>query len=243
MRCEAAGGAHEGTMMLESAARAGTPYTLVLLDAEAGGLALARATRANPVLQGTRVVMLSRGGMPSEPADPGVVHAWLGKPASHAQLYGALVTAMRPDAARLPAGLLDASGGHPAWSAELLVVDDNDLNQELAVAMLKSLGCHAERAPGGKEAIEAVLRKRYDIVLMDCQMPGVDGFAATRTIRENEARSKDSTRQIIVALTAHALREDRERCLAAGMDDYLAKPLTFEALTAVLERWLPVPDR
>jgi CheY-like chemotaxis protein len=243
MRCETASGAHEGTMMLEGAARAGTPYTLVMLDAEAGGLALARATRANPVLPGTRIVMLCRGGMPSASADPGVVHAWLGKPASHAQLYGALLTAMTPDAARLPGGLLDSGDGHPAWSGEILVVDDNDLNQELAVAMLKNLGCRAARAAGGKEAIEAVLRKRYDLVLMDCQMPGIDGFDATRTIRENEARSKDSTRQIIVALTAHAMREDRERCLAAGMDDYLAKPLTFEALTAVLERWLPVPDR
>jgi signal transduction histidine kinase/AmiR/NasT family two-component response regulator len=128
-------------------------------------------------------------------------------------------------------------------STRILVVEDNLVNQQVAVAMLTHLGCSVDVAADGRQAIEAQQRTAYDLIFMDCQMPLMDGFAATCAIRDNELRSgageNGSARVPIVAMTANALRDDRERCLTAGMDDYVAKPFRQQQLRAVLERWLP----
>jgi CheY-like chemotaxis protein len=123
--------------------------------------------------------------------------------------------------------------------AHVLLVEDNPINQEMARSMLQLLGCHSDLAENGREAVEAVARKRYDLVLMDCQMPLMDGYEATRAIRKAE-----TTRVPIVALTANALPGDGERCLAAGMDDYLSKPFDVHGLRRIMVRWLPerAPD-
>ena len=119
--------------------------------------------------------------------------------------------------------------------ALVLVVEDNLVSQRVVTAMLTKLGHAVEVANHGREAMECVRRRRPALVLMDCQMPVMDGFAATRAIREGE---DDGSRLTIVAMTAFAMEGDRERCIAAGMDDYIAKPMTPDALAGLLDRWL-----
>ena len=121
-----------------------------------------------------------------------------------------------------------------AESPLVLVVDDNAVNQKVAVGMLTRLGYRADVAAGGAAAVEAVGRSRYDAVLMDCEMPVIDGFAATREIRQQESAYR---RTPLIAMTAAAMIGDRERCLAAGMDDYVPKPIRIDELAQVLARW------
>ncbi len=116
----------------------------------------------------------------------------------------------------------------------ILVTEDNPVNQLIAQTHLERLGFEVDVADNGLEALEAIERKRYDLVFMDCQMPMLDGYEATRRIRE-----RLGGRQLpVIALTAHDLASDREKCLEAGMDDYMAKPLYEDNLHAVLDRWL-----
>ncbi len=123
------------------------------------------------------------------------------------------------------------------FRAHVLVVEDHPVNQTLAEAMLAELGCTCEMAGDGAEAIEALSERTFDLVLMDCQMPNVDGFTATRAIRAGEAAG--DTHQTIVAMTAGAMQHDREAALEAGMDDFLAKPFTLDQMREVLAHWLP----
>jgi CheY-like chemotaxis protein len=119
----------------------------------------------------------------------------------------------------------------------VLVAEDNPVNQRVAVRMLERLGLGADVAADGREAVQSYARQPYAAILMDCQMPELDGFEATARIR---AREEPGRHVPIIAMTASAMRGDRERCLAAGMDDYVSKPVTVESLRAVLERWLPI---
>jgi CheY-like chemotaxis protein len=119
---------------------------------------------------------------------------------------------------------------------KLLLAEDNLVNQHVAMAVLKKLGLKADLAANGREAVEALRDKEYDLILMDCQMPEMDGFQATRKIREHEG---DSRHVPILAMTANAMQGDRERCLESGMDDYLPKPVTLDSLKNALRQWLP----
>jgi CheY-like chemotaxis protein/HPt (histidine-containing phosphotransfer) domain-containing protein len=123
----------------------------------------------------------------------------------------------------------------------VLVCEDNEVNRRVVTVLLDALGCEVEAVANGEEGLRALAERRFDLVFMDCQMPVLDGFAATRAIRAGEAIDRERPRTPIVALTAHAMRSDRDACLAAGMDDYLSKPFTRDQLRAVIERWVPPP--
>jgi len=146
-------------------------------------------------------------------------------------------TTMAPHTAALPSGPDDLIAALP-W-ARVLIVEDNPVNQLVAMEMVKRLGLHADVVGDGAEALAALERLPYDLILMDCQMPVMDGFEATRRLRD---RQPPEQRLPVIAMTANAIRGDRERCLEAGMDDYLPKPVRLSELTAMLRRWLPVPD-
>jgi CheY-like chemotaxis protein len=147
-----------------------------------------------------------------------------------------------PGAAPL-AALAPAAPRQPARSRlrRVLLAEDNPVNVEVAKAMLESLGLDAHCARNGEEALHAVRAGEYDAVLMDCQMPLMDGFAATAAIRRDEREAGRGRTLPIIAITANALQGDRESCLAAGMDDYLSKPFTQQELGAVIGRWIALP--
>ena len=141
-----------------------------------------------------------------------------------------------PSGASTQALLTSMAGG-----ANVLLVEDNEVNQKVAARILERLGCRVAIASNGREALERCAERSFDAVFMDCQMPELDGYDATRALRERE-RARH-TRVPIVAMTAHALAGDREKCLEAGMDDYVTKPLRVEELRAALERWIVAPAR
>jgi signal transduction histidine kinase/CheY-like chemotaxis protein len=242
MRNGRASSGPEALAILRTAAKRGEPYHLAVLDMhmpDMDGLMLAREIRADRHIASVRLIMLTSGGVddPDEPRRVGIDRC-LRKPARQSELYNCLASiAGHPTAQGVlrPDGGAKLEGGDLDFVAHVLVAEDNPVNQEFAVEILESLGCRVDVVENGRQAVEAVARTNYDLVLMDCQMPEMDGFAATRAIK---AGNGSRTSPPIVALTAHALQGDREQCIAAGMDDYLSKPFTAQQLSGVLIRWL-----
>jgi PAS domain S-box-containing protein len=168
------------------------------------------------------------------------IGAWLKKPVRQLELAHCIATVM---GVRLDATHLLADAHLPAiaaFSAHVLLVEDNQVNQMVAQRMLEGLGCTVGLAGNGLEALEKLGRERFDLVLMDCQMPEMDGYTASTELRRRE-KEASVAHVPVVALTANALAGDRERCLAAGMDDYISKPFRRDALAAVLARWSSAP--
>ena len=248
MHCEMASEAGEALAVLRRAADADRPFSIALLDAEPAGLdgvALARRVRADDRLCGLRLVILSamtRAALAGA-TTAAVADDYLHKPIRKAQLFASLRRVVGLLAADQPggAGENDDEPG-PLLGVKVLLVEDNAVNQAVACATLDWLGCRTRVADGGLEAIAALCAETFDIVLMDCQMPGIDGYEATRRIRrlESEAQRDGQARQRIpiIALTANAMQGDRDECLAAGMDDYMSKPFRRDVLRAMLERWV-----
>jgi PAS domain S-box-containing protein len=210
------------------------PYEVALLDQrmpDLDGYRLARHIAADPAIAATRLVLLTSGPHGGGPAPDGV--ELLAKPVGPSALYNCLLGLLLPD--RAEPGPAEPPRPRPAAHAGLvLLAEDNDINQLVAVDTLAVLGYQADVAHNGLEAIQLAAAKPYQAILMDCQMPTMDGFEATRELRRRETPEQHTP---IIAMTAGALTEDRQRCLDAGMDDYLAKPIDTDALRAALERW------
>ncbi len=234
---------------LRDAATQGTQYDLVLLDMhlpDTDGIALAREIKADPALTSIPLVLLTASSLPRDIADAseaGIIEC-LSKPIRQSQFYRVLTEILHvssdalPTLQRLPSP--EPDDGLIALQGHILLAEDNEVNQLVAAGMLQSLGCQVHITSNGREAVEAFCQANYDLVLMDCQMPEMDGFATTEALRDYE-REQGRAPTPIIALTAHAMAQDREQCLAAGMDDYLSKPYTQEGLHTVLSRWLPAP--
>jgi PAS domain S-box-containing protein len=233
-----------GLALLQQAAASAVPYDLAILDMkmpEMDGLALARAIKQDAALAGVRLVLLTSFGQRGHGAEAtriGIA-AYLTKPVDEADLYDCLVEVLdetRPGRGQHLVTRHSLREQRPPVAAAVLVAEDNEVNQKVAAKILERLGYRVELAENGKEALAACARRRYDAVLMDGQMPGMDGYEATRRIRERETRG--GRRVPIIAMTASAMKGDREKCLDAGMDDYVSKPVTPEKLEAVLRKWV-----
>jgi CheY-like chemotaxis protein len=233
--------------MLRSSSSA-DPYELAILDMqmpEMDGLMLAQCIKSDPTIASTRLVMLTSLGNQLEVADMKLsgIEACVLKPVKQSRLFNRLAEVMAdhvPFAKSVPPPVAPAPQPPPpqkplAETARILLAEDNLINQKVAVGLLKNIGYAADVVGTGREALEALERKSYDLVLMDCQMPELDGYEATQRIRENPQTSK--TR--IIAMTANAMRGESEKCLAAGMDDYLSKPVRLETLREMITRWMP----
>ncbi len=237
-----AGGA-EALIALRDAARDGRPFDLAILDRQMpvmDGLMLARAIKREPAIADVRLIMmtsLGNIGDADEIAAAGVIVS-LTKPVKQAQVRECLSRALAqplgsPIAPPRTAPFTPVPHGR---RGRVLIAEDNIINQKVALLQLRRLGYSADAVANGAEAVEALRRIPYDVVLMDCQMPDVDGYEATRLIR-NEPHG--ARRVPIIAMTANALPGDRQKCLEAGMDDYLTKPIKIADLHAALARWDP----
>ena len=202
------------------------------------GRALAAEIRRDKSLMDMVVVLLTSAGHSEQPV-PGV-DIELVKPVRPSQLFDVLHTllAAKPERARMAPVEEPVPPVHAGRDARILVVEDNIANIKVAVRMIERLGYRADMAGNGLEAVSALGKLDYDAVLMDCQMPDMDGYEATRQIRRHEQGNKERRHTPIIAMTASAMSGDRERCLAAGMDDYISKPIKLHVVAAVLERWL-----
>jgi len=251
-RSEEAASGREALDCLINAAKT-SPFDLVITESnlpDMTGFQLKRTIQDNPALSGATLIMLTASDAPGQGED--AVHAgfaaYLTKPAKQSQLCDALAAAVAPTAppmfnvAALAPAAPPAARSRPAGvelKALLLLVEDNTNNQIMAMRQLEKLGHAVHIVSNGEQAVQSLSygSHQYDLIFMDCQMPVMDGFEATRNIRNAEVTSG---RHIpIVAMTANAMEGDRQACVAAGMDDYIAKPISRHVLLDALERWLP----
>ncbi|MBI2215192.1 MAG: response regulator [Acidobacteria bacterium] len=217
----------------------GRAFDLAVIDSqmpEMAGAELARSLRTTPEGERMPILMLTSVGRRDDEIEGLNLAAVLTKPIKPSQLYNALVSILSGQPVRIigrkSREVFDPTLGERS-PLRILVAEDNTVNQRLAMLSLEHMGYRADVVANGIEALEAIRRQRYDLILMDVQMPELDGLQATRQIR---MEFDDVTRPWIVAMTANAMREDRRACAEAGMDDYLAKPLRIEELKAALER-------
>jgi two-component system, sensor histidine kinase and response regulator len=254
MEAASAASGPEALAKLRVAALEGRAYDLALLDVQMpgmDGLTLARAIKADSQIARTRLVALASLGQAcsAEELKLAAIDTYVVKPIKQSRLFDCLINTMGKVAAResvvdddlSTVGVDSSRPSTKPRDARILLADDNYINQRVALGFLRKLGYGADTVANGQAALEALSSISYDLVFMDCQMPGMNGYEATRAIRRQEQISgQDSKWKCpvhIVAVTANAMEGDREKCLAAGMDDYLSKPIRLQDIRAVLERW------
>jgi len=232
--------------MMQQAQASGNPYRLVLLDAqmpEMDGFEVMQRIRADKDLRGAVVMMLSAGDLAQDAVrcrELGVAR-YLVKPVMQAELLNAILVTLGVKSDQAPAGAASPSGPDPLAGRRILVAEDHPVNRKLVTKLLEKRGLIAVLAANGNEVLDALDSDTFDLILMDVQMPGMDGLQTTAVIRERE---KSSGRRIpILAMTAHAMKQDRDRCLEAGMDAYVSKPVSPADLYREIEELLSAPAR
>jgi PAS domain S-box-containing protein len=246
MQVTAVSNCREALSTLRERAVSPRPIQIMLLDYVAGdddSMRLTRVLRADPSLHNIRVILMSHGAVRTERealAATGCA-ALINKPARIPALMEIMARLLQPGQTAQPQAIRPITPAPPALPAGLrvLLAEDNVVNQKVAARMLEKLGARVDVANNGLEAVRMCLQFRYDLILMDCQMPEMDGYAATREIRRLQALSSTPAGIPIIALTANTLEGDRERCLDAGMSDFLGKPIRQQELLAMLLRYLP----
>ncbi|MFH1907775.1 MAG: response regulator, partial [Chloroflexota bacterium] len=241
-RVDAVESGAEGLDMLRAAHRARDPYRLILLDMQMpamDGEQTARAIKSDPTGRDVKIIILTSMGERGDVKrlDALGCSAYLHKPVKQLLLYEALVAVLGSQPRKPGTGRLvtrHTLSEQKRQGLRILLAEDNLINQKLAVVLLQKAGFSVDTVENGLQAIEKVQKEPYNAVLMDVQMPEMDGFEATRRIRRWEGGEKHIP---IIAMTAHVLKGDRERCLEAGMDDYVSKPLEPQAFLAALDRW------
>ena len=243
----------EAVQILRSEAEKSDSYDLLVLDfqmPDMNGLQLARKIRADESLRNIKIIMISSCDMAGhrESVLAAGVDGYLLKPVKQSHLFDAIATAMRrivadPEPVKAlsePVGKLENTIENYA-PVKVLLAEDNPANQKLALLLLKKLGYEAHLAVNGKEALAKLQTESYDLVLMDCQMPEMDGYEATQVIRANE---KSTGQRIpILAMTANAMLDDRDKCLKTGMDDHISKPINAQRFAEILQRWSRVRSK
>jgi len=220
----------------------GLSHVVVLADDQLPDMKsteLARQLAGDPLTSNIRVVLLTQRSLMNEPAALQRADTCLFKPVKQSQLFNYLVSLVHhPETVVAKPAALRHTAPFAGQNLRILVAEDHEINRRLTMLVLEKLGCKAEFARDGLEVLAAWKRGGYDVILMDCQMPFVDGFEATREIRLLEANPTDlmPRRTYIIALTANALADERENCIASGMDDYLSKPFRTEGLKEALQR-------
>jgi len=231
--CESVSLPSSGLRALDLAARQGRPFDLAVLDfnmPQMSGMELARAIRERSALDALKLVVLSSSTLDRAPFADIEVSAFLAKPIRQAELLD-VVAGVSPRVEARPAASTVSAAGQ-----KVLIAEDNEINCAVAQALLGKRGLRTQIASNGREAIEMAAAGDYAAIFMDCHMPELDGYETTRAMR----RAERGSRVPIIAMTALSMPGDRERCLAAGMDDYLAKPIRTEQLEEVIARWIGV---
>lgn len=242
MKRESAASAPVALELARAAAQAHAPFDLVLVDYHMpamDGIELIKRLRSDPLTQDVECLVLSSLGDRAADTDGLDIAAWLSKPLRQAQLYSAIATTAGLSSSweHVARQMQLSTAPGKSFAGRVLLVEDNPVNQQVATRLLAAFGVVPQIAINGREAVDRVQMERFDMVLMDCQMPVMDGYQATDAIRQRERRM-GGARVPIVAMTANAMQGDRERCIAAGMDDYVSKPVKKSTLESVLARWL-----
>jgi CheY-like chemotaxis protein len=229
------------------------PFDVVLVDSSLphkSGIEFAAQVRQDTALASSRMILLA--ALDTEGGERALIErdfsASIGKPVRMRELVSVLsVVLSRPSDAshsRTATAQQDRAAGPKPLRGQVMVVEDNIVNQKVAQRFLQRFGCEVAIAKEGGEAIELFKSRHFDLILMDCQMPGMDGYVATQRIRslESKAAGAQTPKRIpIVALTANAMQGQMERCMAAGMDDFLSKPIEVERLRSILDAYIPLP--
>ena len=238
-RAEEVPAGDEAAGILAEAARAGDPFRVALIDLDAAapdGPALARLLRDEPLTRDILLLAITPAGRLADVPRlrDACFTAHIPKPVRQSQLYGRLLELLGREAPPLPP-IAERKVPSPSPGRRILLAEDNEINQKIVLRMLERVHCRVDRVANGRQAVDAVSRNRYDLVLMDIQMPEMDGLTATAAIRQFEGPGRHTP---VAAMTANAMTGDREKCLAAGMDDYTSKPVRLEDLERLVARWV-----
>ena len=245
MKSDSAGSGPEGLAKLRFAQQNGQPFDLVILDMQMpkmDGLEVAQKIKADPAIADVQMIMLTSIGIRGDAqlARKSGISAYLTKPVRQVELYSSLLQLIDNKEKNMPPQLVtrhSIAEDRRQLDLHVLVAEDNETNQEVAVFMLQKFGCRVNCVSNGKEAFDAMIKKPYDLIFMDCQMPVMDGYQATAAIRSMEEKEGQENHIPIIALTANVLEGDREKCLSAGMDDYIGKPFKPDEILKTIEHW------